>query len=76
MVQATLGCARARGRACDVAFERSHTILGLRGGVHTPSGGVNTAGVHTGECGVHTEEVVFTQCFAAYSSRWLVCGPF
>ena len=37
-----------------LAFERSHTILGLRGGVHTPSGGVNTAGVHTGN-------VVFTQ---------------
>jgi hypothetical protein len=36
-----------------LAFERSHTILGLRGGVHTPSGGVNTAGVHTGN-------VVFT----------------
>ena len=37
-----------------LAFERSHTILGLRGGVHTPSGGVSTAGVHTGN-------VVFTQ---------------
>ena len=36
------------------AFERSHTILGLREGVHTPSGGVNTGSVHT-------ENVVFTQ---------------
>jgi hypothetical protein len=42
------------GLPAGLAFERSHTILGLRGGVHTPSGGVNTAGVHTGS-------VVFTQ---------------
>eukprot|EP00966_Prymnesium_polylepis_P041529 964002-Prymnesium_polylepis.1 len=37
-----------------LAFERSHTILGLRAGVHTPSGGVNTGSVHT-------ENVVFTR---------------
>jgi hypothetical protein len=36
------------GLRAGLGFERSHTILGLRGGVHTPSGGVNTAGVHTG----------------------------
>jgi hypothetical protein len=36
-----------------LAFERSHTILGLREGVHTPSGGVNTGSVNT-------ENVVFT----------------
>eukprot|EP00966_Prymnesium_polylepis_P306763 7088978-Prymnesium_polylepis.1 len=34
------GCGRAEPPG--LAFERSHTILGLREGVHTPSGGVNT----------------------------------
>ena len=52
-------CAMASGMAGVGAEQRLrlnvHTpILGLRGGVHTPSGGVNTAGVHTGN-------VVFTQ---------------
>ena len=57
-----------------LAFERSHTILGLRGGVHTPSGGVNTAGVHT-------RKVMFTQYFAACPSIdgfgvWIVLSEF
>eukprot|EP00966_Prymnesium_polylepis_P158635 3666873-Prymnesium_polylepis.1 len=42
-------------RPMGLAFERSHTILGLREGVQTPSGGVDTGRVHT-------ENVVFTQC--------------
>jgi hypothetical protein len=48
-----VGCEGCVGKFTGLAFERSHTIFELRGGVHTPSGGVNTAGVHTGN-------VVFT----------------
>eukprot|EP00966_Prymnesium_polylepis_P212235 4916047-Prymnesium_polylepis.1 len=56
------GCRRTPG----LAFERSHTIIGLREGVHTSSGGVNTGSVHTSSGGVntgsvHTDNAVFTQ---------------
>eukprot|EP00966_Prymnesium_polylepis_P250346 5788633-Prymnesium_polylepis.1 len=37
-----------------LAFERPHTVIGLREGVHTPFGGANTGSVHI-------ENVVFTQ---------------
>eukprot|EP00966_Prymnesium_polylepis_P280027 6469916-Prymnesium_polylepis.1 len=37
----------AHGLEAGLAFERSHTILRLREGVHTPSNGVNTGSVHT-----------------------------
>ena len=43
--------------------ERSYTILGLRGGVETPSGAVNTTGVETVWRSVHT---LFTHYFMSY----------
>jgi hypothetical protein len=59
--------AGARGRGGEeytrFEFERSYTIFGLRGGVETPSGAVNTTGVETVWRGVHT---LFTHYFMPY----------